>query len=62
MNWRRDTIAVSMSCYSFKRRLVLTVRRSRQTWRMILMKRRWTISIKTMRGNFTGGWCLRTMM
>ena len=39
----RDTISVSMLYYSLKGRLVLTVSRSRQTWRMILMKRRWTM-------------------
>ena len=30
-----------MFYYSLKRRLVLTVRRIRRNWRMILMKRRW---------------------
>ena len=39
----RDTIAVSMLFYSLKRRPVLTVRKIRQTWRMILMKRIWTM-------------------
>ena len=38
---RRGNIDVSMFYYSLKKRKVLTVRRSRQNWRMILMKRRW---------------------
>ena len=40
---RRDTIAVSMLCYSLKKSLLLTVRSIRRTWRVILMKRRWTM-------------------
>ena len=44
-NWIRDTIAVSMSCYGLKMRSALTARRSRRMWRMILMRRIWTMSI-----------------
>ena len=45
VNWRRDNITVSISCYVFKRRPMFTVRRSRRMWRIILMRRIWTMSI-----------------